>query len=58
VSINRIAADDLAEQIYAVYEQSLERMETIQQQLAGQPIRLLGEDDRRLVRARLFGLAV
>lgn len=54
VSINRIAADDLTEQIFAVYEQSLDQSVSIQQ-FAGQSIRLLGGGDRRLVRMRLFG---
>ncbi len=56
VSINRIAADDLAEVIYAVFEQSLANLDIVQL-LAGQPIRLLGAGDRRLVEARLFGSA-
>lgn len=55
VSINRIAADDMAERIYALYEQSLEKLKAVKQLIAGQPIRLLGEGDRRLVQARLFG---
>ncbi len=57
VSINCIAADDLAERIFAVYEQSLERLEAVKRWISGQPIRLLGDADRWLVKARLFGLA-
>lgn len=55
LSINRIAADDLSDLIFAVYERSLSQNETIRCLLADQPIRLLVEADRRLVRARLFG---
>lgn len=55
LSINRIAADDLAERIYAVYEQSLQLDQALDRRLDGQPIRLLVEGDRVLVRARLFG---
>ncbi len=57
VSINRIAADDLAERIYAVYERSLQLDEALDRRLDGQPIRLLVEGDRKLVRRRLFGRA-
>lgn len=57
VSINRIAADDLAERIFALFEQSLERQEAVDRLISGQPIRLLGENDRWLVKERLYGLA-
>lgn len=55
LSINRIAADDLSDHLYAVFERSLSQNETIRSLLADQPIRLLVEADRRLVQMRLFG---
>lgn len=55
LSINRIAADDLTEHIYTVYEQSLKMIENILRRIDGQKIRLLAENDRMLVQARLFG---
>lgn len=55
VSINRIAADDLADTIYTLFDQSLSMDEPASVNLASQPIRLLTESDRWLVEERLFG---
>lgn len=55
LSINRIAADDLADQIYEVYLQSLDLKKEIRRQLADRQILLLSENHKRLMQARLFG---
>lgn len=49
VSANRIAADDVAETIYELYEDSL------QDPLITEEVSLLTGEERALVRARLFG---
>jgi hypothetical protein len=54
-SINRIAADDLPEKVMEVFEISLD-MEAVQRQvLVTGGIRLLGEEDRKIVRENLYG---
>lgn len=55
LSINRIAADDLTDRIFAVYEDSLRQRDAVVRLIASQEIRLLVEADHRLVQARLFG---
>lgn len=55
LSINRIAADDLADQIYEVYLQSLDLKKEIRRQLASRQILLLSENHKLLMQARLFG---
>lgn len=55
LSINRIAADDLTDQIYEVYLQSLDLKKEIRRQLASRQILLLSENHKRLMQARLFG---
>jgi hypothetical protein len=55
VSLNRIAADDIAENVYEVYEHSL-RVDSGQAELlSAGGVRLLAQADRPLVSARLFG---
>jgi hypothetical protein len=49
ISANRFAADDVAENIYALYEHSL------QVSLETEEVTLLNGEQRALVRARLFG---
>jgi len=51
LSINRIAADDIADTIYEVYRGSLRR----ERPPLGEEIELLRDEDDLLVRARLFG---
>jgi len=55
VSINRIAADDDAQTILAVYQASQTLDPTLQAQLEANGIRLLGATDREIVSIRLFG---
>jgi DNA-directed RNA polymerase subunit RPC12/RpoP len=55
LSINRIAADDLADVILAIFEESLHMDDSLKERVSSQGIRLLVEADRRLVEIRLFG---
>ena len=55
ISINRIAADDDAERIYAVFEESLLLGDQQRAELASNGVLALREEDRNLVRRRLFG---
>lgn len=57
VSINRIAADDVASAIYTVYTQSLDLSPGIRARLRGSGVQPLAAGDDWLVRARLFGIA-
>jgi hypothetical protein len=55
VSINRIAADDIAERIYEVFEDSLKIDDNDRARLAASGVLALGAEDRNLVTRRLFG---
>lgn len=55
LSINRIAADDDADRIYAVYQESLALDEALRQLLAQDQIIPLQADERAIVRRQLFG---
>jgi hypothetical protein len=57
LSINRIAADDIADYVYEVFEDSLSLPQEQHIQLAVSNITLLGEPDADLVELRLFGAA-
>lgn len=57
ISINRIAADDLAYALEGVYAASLRLPDALRTSLAEQSIVLLGEAERGLVQARLYGTA-
>ena len=54
-SINRIAADDLPDQLLAAFRASLQPNALMAYRLAGRGIRLLDANDEELVHARLFG---
>jgi hypothetical protein len=56
ISINRIAADDIAETIFELFERSLVMETEIRSFLANSEIAVLGISDVELVRRRLFGL--
>ncbi|MBN1149566.1 MAG: RNHCP domain-containing protein [Anaerolineales bacterium] len=55
LSINRIAADDLAEALFEVFSASLAMLPQLAARLAEEGIQALGAGDEQLVRARLFG---
>jgi len=55
ISINRIAADDIAENIYEIYIRSLQLSHQHREQLDRSGIRALQQVDEEIVRARLFG---
>ena len=55
ISINRIAADDIAEYIYEIFKHSLKLGRQTQEQLEMNGIQLLQRMDEAIVRARLFG---
>jgi hypothetical protein len=55
VSINRIAADDDAERIYALFDDSLRIDDNYRAGLAARGVLVLGAEDRSLVSRRLFG---
>jgi len=55
VSINRIAADDIAEHIYEIYEKSGKVGLQLKTSIEKNSIHMLRGDDCDLVRARLFG---
>jgi hypothetical protein len=54
-SINRIAADDLADRIFEVYEESFDLDLPTRYQLKDDGITLSGDESIDLVKARLFG---
>jgi hypothetical protein len=55
LSINRIAADDIAELLFEVYEASLSLDTGMIETLEKDGIHLLLEDERMLVRRQLYG---
>jgi hypothetical protein len=55
LSINRIAADDNAERLLAVFDRSGELDAPLLEQIGDQGIRLLGMDDLNIVLSRLYG---
>lgn len=55
ISINRLAGDDDIEKVQQVFEESLGLDENIKQQLKGEGIRLLAEEDKEEIRVQLFG---
>jgi hypothetical protein len=54
-SLNRIAADDDTETIYAIFLQSANLPDEVRQQLAHQKIRLLSIEDHPRIQTRLLG---
>jgi DNA-directed RNA polymerase subunit RPC12/RpoP len=54
-SINRIAADDIAEGVFECFQQSFLLDDKVVNKLLAQGIILLGKNDRPLVEMRLFG---
>jgi len=56
LSINRIAADDIADYVFEVYEGSLRLAPQMREQMRESGIDSLVEQDEPLVRLRLFGL--
>lgn len=57
ISVNRIAADDIAENIYEIYQHSLQISSQVRILLEKGGVRALRLGDEAVVRARLFGLA-
>jgi hypothetical protein len=55
LSLNRIAADDVPEALFAVFAASLSLDAAVRDHLKGEGIRLLLAADERLVRLRLYG---
>ncbi len=55
VSINRIAADDLAETLYEVFERSLAMDERSRAAIRSGGVDILTDRERGVVKARLFG---
>ena len=55
LSINRIAADDIADYVFEVYEASLRLVPPMLEQMRESGIEVLGEQDEPLARLRLFG---
>ncbi len=55
VSINRIAADDLAEKLYELFERSLSMDAPSRAAIVASGIQMLTGRDRRMVKSRLFG---
>lgn len=55
LSINRIAADDIPDHIFAVYTRSLKLDQPTRRAIQGDHITLLSRDDEEIVRARLYG---
>jgi DNA-directed RNA polymerase subunit RPC12/RpoP len=56
VSINRIAADDSADELFAVFRRTPEATARIRAGLPRMGIRVLGWDERRIVTRQLFGV--
>lgn len=57
VSINRIAADDLADRLFEVFEASLKMERPMRTRLEACGVEVLGKKDRNVVSERLFGLS-
>lgn len=55
ISINRLAADDLSEEIAGVYHTSLTLNREVKTELLNSNIHLLGKSDYALFRKRLYG---
>lgn len=55
LSINRIAADDVAETIYEVFQNSFGMEPSIKARLASSGVDLLGKEAKKIVNDRLFG---
>jgi hypothetical protein len=55
LSINRIAADDIVKNVYAVFEDSLKMDEATATKIEQDEIELLKAEDASIVRARLYG---
>jgi len=55
LSINRIAADDNAEKLLAIFNDTLCIDESIRHMMISQEIRLLGSNDLNIVLSRLYG---
>lgn len=55
VSINRIAADDVPETVYRVFETALAIDPSMQKRLIREGIHVLRASDHRTVQAQLFG---
>jgi len=58
VSVNRIAADDDTDLILAVHEKSVELDEGLKRRLVREGIRMLGREERILVRKKILGLSL
>ena len=54
-SINRIAADDLVDVLYEIFQASINNLAEVRKQLKKTTIRLLGASEEHLVCMRLFG---
>ena len=57
ISINRIAADDIPEQIHEVFEASQTESTRLKRQMIENGIKLLGEKHADIVYQQLFGYA-
>lgn len=55
ISANRIAADDIADTVYEIFEQSLHLSPALRALIEQNGIMLLDAQDEDIVRARLFG---
>ena len=55
VSINRIAADDIADHIYEIFEQSASLNKSARTLIEQSGVQIAARTDERLVRARLYG---
>ncbi len=55
VSINRIAADDIADHIYEIFEQSLVIKKAARGLIDQKDVQMASQTDEKLVRARLYG---
>jgi hypothetical protein len=55
MSINRIAADDILQDIYEIYHRSFALDDQVRSRLKQEGIQLLQQADENIVRARLFG---
>ncbi len=55
ISINRIAADDVASTLFELFERSLGLEARVKASIEAAGVQMLGEQDREVVRTRLFG---
>lgn len=55
VSINRIAADDIADHIYEIFEQSVSLNKSARALIEQSGVQMAARADEKLVRARLYG---